>query len=228
MRYQAVIFDLFGTLIDNLSEQEYASVRKQMASGLSVPLDDFNRLWSDTAYKRNTGVFLSIEENIEYIGQVLNVPFENTQIKLAAQIRNDYTTRCMTPRADAIEVLSHLKSQGYQSGLISDCTPEVPVIWKETPFAPLINTPVFSCLAGFKKPDPRIYYLVMEQLAVEPEKCLYIGDGDNQELTGAAKVGMHPVLIRLDANSTEPHLIHRESWYEPSISSLSEVITLLD
>ncbi len=228
MKYKAVIFDLFGTLVDNLSEQEYASVRKQMASVLSVPLDDFDRLWSNTAYERNTGVFLSIEENIEYIGQVLSIPFENARVELAARIRNNYTTRCMTPRIDAIELLSYLKSQGYKNGLISDCTPEVPVIWKKTPFAPLIDTPVFSCLAGFKKPDPRIYYLETEQLAVESEKCLYIGDGDSQELTGAAKVGMHPVLIRLDANSTEPHLVHRESWDGPTISSLSETKTLLD
>lgn len=38
---------------------------------------------------------------------------------------------------------------------------------------------------------------------------------------------MHPVLIRLDAESTEPHLINREYWDGPVISSLREVLTVV-
>ncbi len=199
-----------------------------MASVLSAPSDDFVRLWFDTFNERGTGVFKSPEANIEYICRQLGVRMEDTQIKLAAQIRFDFTVRSMTPRADAIEVLSCLKSEGYKAGLISDCSSEVPTIWKDTPFAPLIDVAVFSCLVGMTKPDPRIYHLAIDQLAVESETCLYVGDGSSQELTGAAQVGMHPVLIRIPhRDSADVHWINRQEWDGSAISSLKDILTLV-
>ena len=226
-KYAAVIFDLFGTLIDNLLMREYEGILAEMAAVLSAPPDAFVQWWSDTSYERNTGILPSPEPCIRYICQKLGVYPDDTQIRLASKLRFDYTRRCMVPRPDALEVLSHLKSNGYRTGLISDCTAETPAIWPDTPFAPLIDVAVFSCQAGFKKPDPRIYHLALEQLAVEPQSCLYIGDGSSQELTGASQVGMHPVLIRLDTDSTDAHLVNREQWDGPSVSSLRDVLMLV-
>ena len=228
MKYQAVIFDLFGTLVKNFSIREHQSILADMASVLSAPPDDFAQLWFDVFDWRSTGVFHSPEENIEYNCRKLGIHPEDTQIKRAAEIRHNFTLRSMTPRADAIETLSHLKSEGYKTALISDCSSEVPVIWKDTPFAPLIDVSVFSCSVGLKKPDPRIYYLATSQLGVEAQNCLYVGDGSSQELTGASQVGMHPILIRVsDEESTNPYRINAEEWDGPAISSLSEVLALV-
>jgi putative hydrolase of the HAD superfamily len=227
-KYAAVIFDLFGTLINNLSFREYESVLRQMASVLSVPSDDFVRWWSDTSHERNTGIIPSPEPIIRHICQKLGVPVEDARVRLAARIRFDYTRRSLVPRPDAITVLSHLKAAGYKTGLISDCSSEVPKIWPDTLFARFIDMAVFSCSVGLRKPDPRIYKLVTSRLAVEPQDCLYIGDGSSQELTGAARVGMHPVLLRIDAESTEPHLVNREKWDGPAILSLVDVLTLCE
>ncbi len=227
MKYQAVIFDLFGTLIDNFSLREHQSVLAQMASVLSAPSDDFVQLWFDTFNERSTGVFPSPESNIEYNCRKLGIHPEDTKIKCAAEIRHDFTLRSMTPRADAIETLSHLKSEGYKTALISDCSSEVPVIWKGTPFAPLIDVSVFSCSVGLKKPDPHIYHLAISQLGVEAQNCLYVGDGSSHELTGASQVGMYPVLIRIASEDGDKHQIDREEWDGPAISSLGEVLALV-
>ena len=229
MKYKAVIFDLFGTLVDNLSVREYESIMRQMASVLSAPADDFERLWFDTFNKRATGVFQSTEATIEYICQQLGVHLEDTQIKLAARIMFDFIARSMTPRPDAIEVISSLKSEGYKTGLITDCSSDAPRTWENTPFAPLIDVAVFSCSEGVRKPAPRIYQLAVERLAVRPETCLYVGDGSSQELTGASQVGMHPVLIRVPyEDSADTHRLDREEWDDPVISSLKDVLTLVE
>lgn len=230
MKYTAVIFDLFGTLVNSTSIEEHEGVMAEIASVLSVPADDFGRLWLDTSYERVTGTFQSNEANIEYVCRRLGVPPVNTQTRLATEIIADSTTRLMKNlRADAIEVLSQLKSEGYKTGLISDCSPAVPLTWKETPLSPLIDVAVFSCSVGLQKPDLRIYQLATQQLAVEPEHCLYVGDGSSQELTGASQVGMHPVLIRVpDEESTNPYRINAEEWDGPAISSLREVLDLVD
>jgi len=229
MKYSAVIFDLFGTLIDNFSTEEYRGVWTEMASVLLAPEEEFTNLWLGTFDERATGVIKSLEANVEYVCQKLNVPVDGRRVELAAQIRFDFEIRLVTPRPDAIEVLSRLKSAGYKTGLITDCSSELTELWEDLPLAPLIDVAVFSCLAGIKKPDPRIYLLATEQLGVQPEDCLYVGDGSSQELTGAANVGMSPVLIRVpDDDFIHYYRIDAEEWGGLRVSSLSEVLRLLE
>jgi len=230
MKYSAVIFDLFGTLINNFSIQEHEDVLRQMASVVSAPSEDFVQLWYDTFNERCTGVFQSVEANIDHVCRELGVILEDSQRSLATRIRLNLTVRSMIPVPGATEMLSHLKLHGYKTGLISDCSTEIPDIWESTLFAPLIDVAIFSCRAGIKKPDSRIYLLAAEQLGIQPEDCLYIGDGSSQELTGASAVGMHPVLIRdPDEDSTEIHRVDAEAeeWDGPVISSLKEVLDLV-
>ena len=65
----------------------------------------------------------------------------------SAQWWLDLTTMNNIPRqeqGDAIEVLSCPKSQGFKIGLISNCSPDTPLIWRDTPFVPFFDTVVFS------------------------------------------------------------------------------------
>jgi len=231
MKYSAVIFDLFGTLIEKFPLREHEGALRQMASVLSAPSDDFIRLWFDTFDERGLGVFQTIEENVAYICQRLDISPEDDNVKAAARINLDYAAQGMKPRPDAAETLSHLKAHGYKTGLITNCGASIPKILNNMPLASLLDVAVFSPLIGIQKPDPRIYRLATERLAVKPEDCLYIGDGDCRELTGAANVGMHPVLIRdPDEDSANVHRVDYEAdnWNGPEISSLREILTLLE
>lgn len=228
MKYRAVIFDLFGTLIDNSSRAEYERVLEQMAVVLEVPPVEFTRLWFGTFNERTTGILHSPEGNIIYICQKLGVGVTEMQVKEASRIRSRFTRDSMVPRAGSLETLKVLKSRGLKTGLITDCSGEVPVFWSETPFASLIDTAVFSCTAGVKKPDPRIYRIAMEQLGVQPGDCLYIGDGSSRELTGARQVGMCPVLIRVPYEAgPDSYRIDEEEWGGEVISALAEVLDLV-
>ena len=126
----------------------------------------------------------------------------------------------------AIELLSFLKSNGYQIGLISDCAPDLPELWLDTPLAPYFNVTVFSCLAGMNKGDPEIFQLAIEKLQVKPEKCIYVADGMRQELANAAKLGMHSIQILVPGEINDSPL--REEWHGPVISSLQEVRDFLN
>jgi putative hydrolase of the HAD superfamily len=200
-----------------------------MAVILSAPRQEFVQSWFDTFNLRTTGVLISPEGNIDYVCRQLGVSFTDTQLKQASRIRFNFTVDSLKPRPDALETLGFLRANGYKVGLISDCSTEVPTAWKDTLLAPLIDVPVFSCVAGIKKPDPRIYRMALERLRVEAKNCLYIGDGSSQELSGAQKVGMHPILIRVPHEMTaDAYRIDEEEWQEPTIASLSEVLGLLE
>ena len=183
----------------------------------------------DLFEERMNGTLESPVGVIKHVCRELDVRLDDAQIEHATRIRLNMTTNMINVRPDAVNVLSKLKSEGYKTGLISDCSHEMPTTWEKLSLAPLIDITAFSCVEGITKPDPRIYSLVTDKLNVRPEECLYVGDGSSQELAGAARVGMSPVLIRVpgDGDYDNPYRIKSYEWDGSKISSLSEVLSLL-
>jgi putative hydrolase of the HAD superfamily len=122
-----------------------------------------------------------------------------------------------------------LKRSGYKIGLLSNCSIEIPILWPESPFAQLVDSPVFSSREHLKKPDPHIFDLACRRLDETPQQCLYIADGENHELSVARSIGLHPVLIRNSFASRRKELFREATeWDGLAISSLSEVLKVLD
>lgn len=229
MKYDAIIFDLFGTLVDNFSSEEFNRVLSEMAELLHAPQEEFMHMWQvDTWPQRAIGLLSTAEAAIEYVCHSLGISVGDTLVRSAAEKRLDFTRRTVVPRHDTIETLNQLKLMGYKIGLISDCTAEVPLLWHTTPLAALINAPIFSCSVGFKKPDPRIYRLASEQLGVAPERCLYVGDGGSYELTGAINAGMQALLIRVPYEDTyDIARLEAEDWQGAKITTVKDVLAFV-
>ncbi len=227
MKIKAVIFDLFGTLVDSFNAQEYKQILSEMASSLSIPEIQFQDLWSNSFNQRALGVFKSIEENVIFIGKELKVPIKKSSVEQAIRTRFIYSRKTLVPREDAIDTLKQIKNLGLKIGLISDCSFEVPQIWDSTSLAAYFDGVVFSCSVGMKKPDPKIYHLACKKLEVKPKYCLYIGDGSSRELSGALHVGMTPILIRSPSEKDSVRY-DEDNWEGQRISSLNEVLTYLN
>lgn len=226
MKYKAVIFDLFGTLVYNSSPSESNQVLRQMAREISMPDDDFIKMWLITYEERMKGIFKRYKDCIRYICQQTNTPVLEQKIESAAKLRSTMAKREISLIRDgAIEILSYLKSNDYKTGLVSDCSMDIPELWEDTPLSPFIDVAIFSCRVNMKKPDPRVFRMVIEQLDSKPKECLYIADGIGQELTTASKLGMSAVMIHSpDDREEDPY---REDWHGPAITSLKEVMDLL-
>lgn len=221
---KVIIFDLFGTLVDNFGSSA-ERMGRELAAALGAPYEAFISLWNETLPMRIIGDFDTVEANLDYVCRGIGIRPQADQIEDAVEIRMKYVREALKPKPDAIDASSQLKNQGYRLGLISNCSPEIAVLWPETPFAQVIDLPVFSCRAHLKKPDPRIYHLACEQLHVAPDSCLYVGDGEDYELTTAARVGLHAVLIRRSPQLGPSHREARE-WQGPTIAKLTEVLRL--
>jgi FMN phosphatase YigB (HAD superfamily) len=46
-----------------------------------------------------------------------------------------------------------------------------------------------------EKPDPRIFGMAAERLALPPSACVYVGDFLSLDVLGARGAGMHAVLL---------------------------------
>lgn len=228
MRYKAIIFDLFGTLVDNFTMSEYEKVLEDMAAVLKVPAEGFAELWRGYFTQRIDGTHPTHEDSIRIICRDLGVAVTEEQVQRAADIRLDYTILALQPRPETLTVLTRLHERGLKVGLISDCSPEAPKAWPTTAFPPYFDVTIFSCAVGMKKPDPRIYQMAADRLEVKPEDCLYVGDGGSGELTGAQEIGMSPVLLRDPAEEYDLISLEREDdWEGPRIAYLREALNLV-
>ena len=226
MKYKAVIFDLFGTLVPQYTSSAFETSIKQMAQAVGIAYPIFYHSWTqDTRRERDTGEFDTIEANVEYICRINGLTPTQNQLSEAAQIRYLFAKTILQVHDNVIPTLRIIKGKGLSLGLVSNCSAEVPDIWCETPFSILIDAPIFSCEVGVSKPDWQIYDKACKKLNLSPDMCIYVGDGFSQELQGAASFGLFPILIEPQSNdfikTTE---WEGETWTGERIKNIDEIV----
>jgi putative hydrolase of the HAD superfamily len=212
VRLRAVIFDLWETLIDWDREAADAMVVRvsEIAGG------DFMERWN----RSSTRYVAPIRSALGAAGVPAAV------VEEVCSVRLDYVRRCLVPRPGAVETLRELRRRGLLVGLITVCTEDVETLWPESEFAGLFDAEVFSSRLGIAKPDPQIYLHCAEQLGVAPGEALFVGDGANDELAGALRVGMRALLIHRPG---EPPLWPEvQTWEGPRVTSIPEVLEVLE
>ena len=226
---RAVIFDFFGTLVPNFTVSGHKDVLRGMARALGAPTEGFLEHWLASFEQRATGVFPDVRSNIEAVCRIVGVLAADSQYETARRLRFDFEKQHTVPRPTAIQTLKSLRASGIKTGLISDCSTELPAIWPSTAFAALFDTAVFSCQVKMRKPNPEIYLHTCRLLEVEPTQCLYVGDGGSRELSGARAVGMMAVLLAAaeEQNNANTHRVDGEEWTGPRIYELQELLGML-
>ena len=74
-----------------------------------------------------------------------------------------------------------------------------------------------------------MYRQACDGLGVSPDACLYVGDGYGRELSGAASLGMTPVLIAVPGEvSADLSGCEGADWDGLRVETLSEVCGILD
>ena len=223
--YRAVIFDFFGTL--TLSVRR-GPQHEDIARTLGCDPEVVRGVLDRTFHSRARGTFGSAEATLRWVTEQAGGHPRASQLRAAVPARVDALRADTRLRPDAMSILTAIRSRGLRTGLISDCTHELPAFLPRLPMAPLLDARVFSVELGVCKPEPAIYLAACDRLGVEPSECLYDGDGGSRELTGAAAVGM--TAVRLAAPDLVDHLVFDtdDEFAGPSVRSLTEVLTFVD
>ncbi len=91
-------------------------------------------------------------------------------------------------------MLTALRAAGFRVAIVSNCTSESGEVIHTTLLAQAADAVVLSCDVGLAKPDPAIYLLACERIGVpDPSDCVFVGDGADTELRGAARLGMRVI-----------------------------------
>lgn len=209
---RAVIFDLWETLID---WDRDAAARMLADVTAVVGGDGFADRWDRATTRYTTPIRDALTE--------AGAPPESLDEICA--IRLDYVRESLRPRPGVIETLRSLRQRGQLVGLITVCTQDVETLWEDSELSGLFDAEIFSSRLGVSKPDPRIYLACCRSLGVEPHEAVFVGDGANDELAGARRVGMEAILIHRPGE--RPLWPELHEWDGPRITSIPEVLELV-
>jgi len=219
----AVVFDFYGTLTPVSSSEAWASNAAKLAAVMGVSSAALIQVLEDSFPERISGALGGVRQTMAAVAERLGVCVSQEQLDKAALVRRAVQESMFELRPEALGVIGRLRSAGFRIGLVSDCTTELPDAWSRLPLAAVVDAPVFSCVEGTRKPDPRLFRKVAADLGTEPGRCVYVGDGGGRELTGSSGVGMRAVLLAgPDWHAHRDH--NRESdWTGLRIGSLTEL-----
>jgi putative hydrolase of the HAD superfamily len=228
-RFDAVIFDLYGTLVPEFPRSEFYATVDEMAAILGADEDAFRTEWNRTAIARQTGTVASVEDNVRLICRSLELSEpSDEQVSRALAPRAAMYARWFHPRPGALETLRALRERGLPLALISMCAPDTPAMWRSSELGGTVDVEVFSSEVGLRKPDAAIYLFACDALGVDAKRCLYCGDGAYGELTGAEAVGMTAVEIRDPAVDVAEQLRPEgEDWAGARIADLRELLAMV-
>jgi 2-haloalkanoic acid dehalogenase type II len=219
---RGVIFDLGGTLLyfdgdwpEIFSRSHGELLRELRAAGLELDeeafLAEFRRrleayyLERDTEFIETTTLYLLRE----LLGQ-FGYP-QAPEAALRAALRKMYavTEEHWKPEEDALPTLDALRQAGYRLALVSNAgdDEDVQALIDAAGIRHYFDPIVTSAAQGIRKPNPRIFDLVLERWGLRPEETAMVGDTLGADILGARNAGIHSVWItrRADTPANRAH-----------------------
>ncbi|MFW9996842.1 MAG: HAD family hydrolase [Candidatus Odinarchaeota archaeon] len=180
---KAVVFDLGGVLVDNPT----AGMRSYCAKLLGVAEEEFDNVTSECIPVFQKGL---ITEK-EFWKRVMDQLGVARSIK--ASIWKKALEQAYSPKEEMFSLVSGLKRKGLKAGLLSNT--ELPVVeFLQDKDYSMFDIKVFSCLEKTRKPEKRIYQLVLERLGTRPEETVFIDD-NKENVIAAEELGLIGILF---------------------------------
>ncbi|MEE1063224.1 MAG: HAD-IIIA family hydrolase [Paludibacteraceae bacterium] len=175
-KYTAIIFDLYGTLMNTLDDLTISTNHALSQMGFPTRTIDEVRQFLGNGVRKLIEMALPEKTTEDTIERTISCFLQH------------YTLHCKDhsrPYDGILELLSSLKKMGVKMAIVSN-KPDVEVKKLNAEhFAEFIDVALGENeKSGIpRKPSPAMVYEAMAQLGSEPEKCLYVGDSDVDILT---------------------------------------------
>jgi putative hydrolase of the HAD superfamily len=77
---------------------------------------------------------------------------------------------------EMLALMADLRTRGYRLGLCTNNVREWQPLWRTAAIDALFEVVVDSAFVGYRKPDPAIYALTLEELGVPADEVLFVDD----------------------------------------------------
>ncbi len=100
-------------------------------------------------------------------------------------------------------------------GLIGSRLEEMEILQVGPGIGVQVDTIIDSGVVGVMKPDPRIFRIALEAMALEPHEAWYVGDMPGIDVVGARRAGIRPFVM-------DPLGLHEDADYD-RVASLADL-----
>lgn len=207
--FDALVFDLNGTLVDIFKISEYNANVDEFIDILGVEPARFTAAWKESWKAFPFGDYPSVRARFEVAlehyhgGKDHDLP---PRLDDAVEARVAYIKRVQYGvREGVFDALDWAVVSGYKLGMVTNCATETVQLWPGNPLARYFPDPTFSCELKIKKPDAEIFLNELEKLRVDPGRAIYVADGDDHELDTASALGMEVILLSYDTADAFRH-----------------------
>lgn len=243
---KAIGFDLFNTLItvepDTLRDAMERMVISLQKNGIAIDYEPFKNSYREAAFKYVQQARKDGKEthNSIWVSAALNkngssIPPDDARIGIAIdQYFSAFYDNCHT-LPGTIDMLDKMKER-YPLGLLSNFThgPAAREILERTDLAPYFNAIIISGELGYRKPHPKVFKKLAEQLGTDSNEIIFIGDDPEPDIHGAWRSGLKPVWITYVRDNNIPILrgvlhsdLEKPDLDIPSISLWQDLYALL-
>jgi putative hydrolase of the HAD superfamily len=102
----------------------------------------------------------------------------------------------LDPNPPMIDLMRELKESGYRMAMLTNNVREWEPLWRPMlPVDEIFETVVDSAFVGCRKPESRIYRVMLDRIAMPAEACLFVDDVE-VNCEGARRAGMGAVHFR--------------------------------
>ncbi len=193
MSIQAVIFDLYGTLLHLSKETKpYARLFADLGLKTDLELKEARHI----ALTNNFDSLADLVQKIKPKGQFSSIDFASYQREVEEERAS------ATLYLETRDVLEKLRDQNIKLGLISNLASPYRKPFFDFGLEKFFDQVLFSCDVGLTKPDSRIYQMMTNRLNINPQQALMTGDKVHADVDGPRAIGMRAVhLNRRNATS---------------------------
>jgi len=240
-----VIFDLGSTLIYSTGEKNWGAIMPRMradllhflnANGYALdPAEFLTRLAENyaafdqqrqTDWVEYTTAYL-ITQTLKDLGQPAPPP---ALLESARRAYYAYSETLYTVLPDAHATLCRLRAAGLKLGLISNASDNENVqrLIDQAQLRDYFDPIIVSAAVGLRKPNPRIFDLVLKPWGLQANECVMVGDTLGADILGAQLAGLRHVWLTAYADHPANHAHRGNILPEAEIASLSDLPALLE
>jgi putative hydrolase of the HAD superfamily len=172
------------------------------------------------------GKFRDVEDQMRGALSAFGQSATDPALSKAAKMKRTFLIEALQPKADALHCLEELRVRGFKLALVTDCSWETPEVLDDTPLGQFFSVRAASAHIGVRKPDAKMYEHALKGLSVDPRRCIYVGDGNSEELIGAKRHGMTTVWVD---NGDEQHF--KDGWKpegDHAVTDLRDVVKIVE
>lgn len=183
---KAVVFDFNGVIV----KTDRQMVIDSIAQALELPQQEIERAYVEMKKQKVKG-----EKNqIRFWTQFAQSKGKKLPEQWIAQYRQ-LKLGATKEIPGMLDIVRNLQKREIETGLLTNASKESIVLKKELGLFELFKPALFADQIGIKKPDPKIFQMLLEQLHMAPQEVLFI-DNNKDAVETAKKMGMDAIIFK--------------------------------